>query len=69
MEASELGERERDLLADYGRLGTIEAVAAHRERAVSTIKNELSRIYAMLGVKTGTAAIWAVFVEPTLAEE
>jgi DNA-binding NarL/FixJ family response regulator len=69
MEAVELDERSRELLADYGRLGTLEAVAQERKRAISTIKNELTGIYRTLGVPSAVAAIWAVFVEPTLAEE
>jgi DNA-binding NarL/FixJ family response regulator len=69
MDAAELTERERGLLADYGRFGTIPAVAEHRERAVSTIKNELTAVYRKLGVPSGVGAIWSVFVEPTLVEE
>lgn len=69
MDAAELTDRDRDLLADYGRLGTLEAVAKERDRALSTIKNELTRIYKLLGVPSGVAAIWLVFVEPTLVEE
>jgi DNA-binding NarL/FixJ family response regulator len=69
MDVQELTEGERDLLQDYGRLGTIPAVAEHRERAVSTIKNELGKIYRKLGVPSGVAAVWATFVEPMAVEE
>jgi DNA-binding CsgD family transcriptional regulator len=59
----QLSKRHIQMLAEFGRQGGTKAAAKKLGIKLSTFKNEMSIVYAQLGVPGIAAALWTVFIE------
>lgn len=64
-----LTERQLEVLATYGRTGSTQKAASELFLSEKTVRNTLCAIYARLGVTSGVAAVWKVFVERPKLED
>lgn len=58
-----LTDRQREILETYAKSGSTQGASQLLFLSDKTVRNSLSEIYAQLGVKSGIAAVWKVYVE------